>query len=158
MATYLNRLLGHMGWADQSVLSALHQAGESPPECLQLFAHLLGAEAVWLARLRQQPPAVAVWPELSLDECGALARTNRDGYGRFINALNDADLPRGIPYRNSAGRDFVSSIEDILLQVFLHGTYHRGQIASAMRRGGSIPAPTDYIGFIRGVPAATRTG
>jgi uncharacterized damage-inducible protein DinB len=41
--------------------------------------------------------------------------------------------------------------------VALHGSYHRGQIALLVRAGGSTPAPTDYIAFIRGAPAATRT-
>jgi len=158
MSLYLKRLLGHLGWADESVLTALRQAATLPPDCLPLLAHVLGAEDVWLARLRQQPPSVPVWPELSLEQCGELARKNRAGYTAFISDLAEADLERRIPYRNSAGQDFVSTVEDILLQVFLHGTYHRGQIARALRQGGAVPAPTDYIGFIRGVPAATRHG
>jgi uncharacterized damage-inducible protein DinB len=40
--------------------------------------------------------------------------------------------------------------------VALHGAYHRGQIAQLLRQNGAQPAATDYIGFVRGVPAATR--
>ena len=42
-------------------------------------------------------------------------------------------------------------------QLLLHGAYHRGQIALLLREGGAEPAPTDYIAFVRGAPAATRT-
>jgi len=38
----------------------------------------------------------------------------------------------------------------------MHGCYHRGQVAMLIRDGGGTPAPTDYIAFVRGAPAATR--
>jgi uncharacterized damage-inducible protein DinB len=74
----------------------------------------------------------------------------------LIEQLRPEDFQRVVPYRNSAGLAFESTVEDILLHVCLHGSYHRGQIARAVRQGGATPAPTDYIGFIRGSPAATR--
>ncbi|MFL5508025.1 MAG: DinB family protein, partial [Gemmatimonadaceae bacterium] len=59
-------------------------------------------------------------------------------------------------YKNSAGEQFTSSVENILTHVFMHGSYHRGQVASLVRAGGDTPSPTDYIFFTRGSPAATR--
>ncbi|HEU5359182.1 MAG TPA: DinB family protein, partial [Gemmatimonadales bacterium] len=61
-----------------------------------------------------------------------------------------------VTYRNSAGLEFTSTVEDILLHVALHGAYHRGQVARALREGGAVPNATDYIAFIRGAPAARR--
>jgi uncharacterized damage-inducible protein DinB len=61
-----------------------------------------------------------------------------------------------ITYRNSAGEEFTSSLEDILTHVAMHGSYHRGQVAAWMRQSGETPTPTDYIAFARGSPAATR--
>jgi uncharacterized damage-inducible protein DinB len=40
--------------------------------------------------------------------------------------------------------------------VALHGSYHRGQIALLMRQGGGAPAATDYIAFVRDMPAPPR--
>jgi uncharacterized damage-inducible protein DinB len=34
---------------------------------------------------------------------------------------------------------------------------HRGQVSAQLRAAGFEPNGTDYIGFARGVPAATRT-
>ena len=65
-------------------------------------------------------------------------------------------LRREVAYSNSAGVAFHSTVEDILLQVAMHGSYHRGQIALLLRQEGAEPAATDFIGFARGVPAATR--
>ena len=38
---------------------------------------------------------------------------------------------------------------DILSHVVLHASYHRGQIASAMREAGGTPAYTDFIHAVR---------
>jgi uncharacterized damage-inducible protein DinB len=121
---------------------------------LTIYAHILGAEAVWLARLAGRRPDVAVWPVLSLDEAASLAVRNADELDARLASLTAEDLGREIEYRNSAGLEFRSTIEDILLHVMLHGSYHRGQVMLLIRTGGGEPASTDYIAFVRGVPAA----
>lgn len=157
MIEHLRRLMGHLAWADERVLSALRGA---PPDVAgdarTLFAHILGAEHVWLSRLEGRAPRVPVWPTLSLDQCAELARENSDALDGFVAGLDADDLFRRVAYRNSAGNAFEDSVEDILLHVALHGSYHRGQIATSLRAGGGVPQVTDYIGFIRGAPAATR--
>jgi uncharacterized damage-inducible protein DinB len=61
-----------------------------------------------------------------------------------------------VHYRNSAGDEFDNAIEDILVHVAMHGSYHRGQITMLVRDAGAEPQPTDYIAFVRGAAAATR--
>jgi uncharacterized damage-inducible protein DinB len=106
--------------------------------------------------LKGETPTHPVWPDLSLEQCAALVQANHRTLAAYVGALTPADLSRGVRYTNSAGREFTSSVEDILLHVGLHGAYHRGQIAWALRKGGSVPMATDYIAFVRGAPAATR--
>lgn len=157
MTEHLRRLMDHLAWADERALSALRAA---PPDAAgdarTLFAHILGAEHVWLSRLEGRAPRVPVWPTLSLDQCAELARENRDAFDGYVAGLDPDDLSRRVAYRNSAGNAFEDTVEDILLHVALHGSYHRGQIARSLRAGGAVPQVTDYIGFIRGAPAATR--
>jgi uncharacterized damage-inducible protein DinB len=155
-APHLSKLVGHLAWADDRVLAALRSATAPDPSCLELFAHVLAAEHVWLARLRGETPRHPVWPTLTLEECARLVQANQRELTAYVGALAPADLARGVTYTNSAGQQFTSTIEDMLLQVFLHGCYHRGQIAWALRKGGGVPMPTDYIAFVRGAPAATR--
>jgi uncharacterized damage-inducible protein DinB len=66
-------------------------------------------------------------------------------------------VTRGIGYTNSAGRSFVTPVGDILLHVALHGQYHRGKVNLLLRQAELEPAPVDFIGFVRGVPAATAS-
>jgi uncharacterized damage-inducible protein DinB len=153
---HLQKLVAHLGWADALALEALRKARPLDPRAFEIYRHVLGAEDVWLARLEGRTPALAVWPDLSLDECATAARSNLEGLQRYVASLKPADLSRGITYVNSAGNRFTSSVEDILLHLCLHGAYHRGQVALALRVSGAEPAPTDYIAFIRGSPAATR--
>jgi uncharacterized damage-inducible protein DinB len=155
--TYLQRLVAHLGWADALVLESLRKARPLDPRAFEIYRHVLGAEDVWLARLKGEKPSLAVWPEVSLEECTGAAKRNLEGLKRYVSSLSQEDLARGVTYVNSAGNKFTSSVEDILLHVCLHGAYHRGQVSLALRACGAEPAPTDYIAFIRGAPAATRT-
>ena len=154
MVGYLTKLVDHLEWADAATLRALETAPGSDVRSLTVYAHILGAEAVWLARIAGRQPDVAVWPTLSLDESRALGARNVAELKALVQATDTASTEQEIDYRNSAGQSFRSKVEDILLHVCLHGTYHRGQIAQMIRQGGGEPAPTDFIAFIRGAPAA----
>jgi uncharacterized damage-inducible protein DinB len=155
----IRRLYAHLEWADQAALRALQGApGSLEKRALGLYAHVLGAEHVWLARLEQRRPSVAVWPDIPLAECATLSRENAAAFHAFLAALTETGLDEQIPYINSAGQHFRSTVLDILVHVSLHGTYHRGQVALLVRDGGGKPAPTDFIAFVRGAPAATRVG
>ncbi len=156
MKDYLTRLFRHMAWADEHALAALRKAGGASTLAHQELAHVLGAEHVWLSRLEGRSQTVAVWPELSIDECEALARETAAGFQAYVERTSDTALERMVHYRNSAGAEFDTKASDILLHVALHGPYHRGKVAAALRAAGAEPAVTDYIGFVRGVPAATR--
>ncbi|MFN2399466.1 MAG: DinB family protein [Gemmatimonadaceae bacterium] len=158
LPSYIHRLFAHVAWADDAVLESLQRVPDASDKAIELFAHVLGAEHVWLARLQETPAAVAVWPRLSVLECAELAGKNRESYSAFLDSLNASDLERTVHYRNSAGAEFDSRVDDILIHVALHGAYHRGQVARGLREGGSVPAPTDYIAFVRGVAAAVRSG
>jgi uncharacterized damage-inducible protein DinB len=152
---HIRSLLDHMAWADERILESLRQPPVSQ-RALDLYAHVLGAEHVWLARLEQRPHRVAVWPALTFDQCAQLAGENRIAFHAYAESLTSGDLRRTVHYRNSAGHEFDTPIEDILVHVAMHGSYHRGQVSLLVRDAGAEPQPTDYIAFVRGVPAATQ--
>jgi uncharacterized damage-inducible protein DinB len=154
--SYLKRLFEHLDWADRACAAALAAAPGAGEPALKTYAHIVGAELVWLDRLAGAPQSVAVWPEADLAACLGLAETARLRFASLVAPLREPDLDRPVAYTNSAGRAFTSRAGDILLHVALHGAYHRGQIAQLLRQAGAEPAATDYIGFVRGVPAATE--
>jgi uncharacterized damage-inducible protein DinB len=145
----------HAAWADRLLLGALLRLDPCPAAVWREYAHVLGAESVWLDRLRRRPARHAVWPTLEPAAAAALAESLRAEYVAYLDTLTPGALDALVPYVNSAGLAFETPVEDILLQVFLHGQYHRGKINLMLRQSREEPVPTDYIAFARGVPAAT---
>jgi uncharacterized damage-inducible protein DinB len=148
----VNRLLAHMLWADTRVLEGLRSAADPTP-ALALFAHLLAAERVWLARLRGEDTlGLEIWPRLSLEECVAYSEGVRAELAAYTDRLGADALEGPVSYRNSSGREFTSRVGDILTHLAMHGAYHRGQIAVRLRDAGSAPVNTDFITFVRELP------
>jgi uncharacterized damage-inducible protein DinB len=147
----LARHFQHAAWADARLVELLNDhAAARRPRVLELFAHVLGAERVWLLRLRGEDSAVQpVWPRWTLAELNAFAAGNALGYQRFIDGLLDEDLARDVAYTNTRGEAFRTPVADVLSHVALHGAYHRGQIAAAVREAGGDPVNTDFIAWVR---------
>jgi len=158
MKHHFTKLYEHLAWADARVLQSLRAAHTVLKRDLDLYSHILGSEHVWLSRIKGTRARVAVWPSLTLDEAGRLAGENSAAFNKVVSELTEESRATPITYRNSAGDQFTSTLEDILTHVSLHGAYHRGQIAASIRAAGDVPSPTDYIAFARGAPAATRKG
>lgn len=154
LINHIRRLYDHLFWADQRVLDRLADTTAPVEASARLFAHVLAAEQVWLARLRgEDSSGIEIWPALSLAECAALARTNRFHYARYLQALTLPELTRTTAYRNSQGVEHRTSVRDILTHVALHGSYHRGQVALSLRAAGGEPVNTDFITFVREEPS-----
>ena len=152
----IRRIWAHAAWADKLVIDALEAAADAaPPVAWREYAHVLGADAVWLSRLEFKPQPLPVWPELSRDEVVALRETVANGYERYLAHASDESLNRALDYVNSAGQAFTNTPLEIITHVALHAQYHRGKINQILRQTGSEPAPADYISYVRGVPAAT---
>jgi uncharacterized damage-inducible protein DinB len=158
MKDHFTKLYEHLAWADARVLQSLRAAHTVLKRDLDLYTHILGSEHVWLSRINGTRARVAVWPSLTLDEAERLAGENSAAFNKVVSELTEEGRETPITYRNSAGDQFTSTLEDILTHVSLHGAYHRGQIAASIRAAGDVPSPTDYIAFARGAPAATRKG
>jgi uncharacterized damage-inducible protein DinB len=149
----LERLIEHLAWADDQIAAAL--AATPDAKALALFAHVVGAEVAWLDRVAGTPYRIGMWPEPSLDEVMRWARVARTELA--VLARDHEGLPRGVVYRTSDGREFTSTVEDIVLHVAMHGQHHRAQIATMLRVAGAKPPSLDYIAWARGGAAATRT-
>ena len=141
--THLRRLLDYDVWANQQTLASL--AGGTPPlRSLKWIAHIVGAECLWLARIRGESSPLAVWPDLSIVEC---RRWLADVSAQLPLVLHthEGSLDQSVSYTNSQGEGWSSTVEEILSHLTVHSAYHRGQIASDLRAAGMTPAYTDYI-------------
>jgi uncharacterized damage-inducible protein DinB len=145
------RLYAYEAWANHEALASAMDMTLPPPQAVKWLGHLAGTGAEWRARLTGTTSRLTVWPELSLVECEPEFTLEATEWKLYLGALTDDDLADPVKYRNSRGERWSSTVEDILTHVLLHASYHRGQIASAIRAGGGTPAYTDFI-------HAARTG
>jgi uncharacterized damage-inducible protein DinB len=116
---------------------------------VDLLAHIVSAERLWLERLLMQKQTSPVWPTFTLDrsqsEIGELAGL----WKNYLSSLGESGLTDSIDYKNTKREKFTSQKQDVLLHVVMHSAYHRGQIAADMRAAGFSPAYTDFIHAVR---------
>jgi uncharacterized damage-inducible protein DinB len=145
LVDYFRRQFAYDHWANHEVVTTLRRADASSPRSLQLLAHILSAERLWLERLTQRPQSLPVWPAFGLDQCEAQLAELQSMWRDYLDRLSSATLSEKISYRNSKGEAWTSTVQDVLTHVVLHSAYHRGQIATEMRGRGHTPAYTDFI-------------
>ena len=144
MTDYVSRLIRYDMWANRETLNSLEQ-GTPPSKSLRWMGHILGAEHVWMARLRSRHPALAVWPDLDVEECGKHLDELSRLWPVYLANLTPERLGETVSYTSSKGEPWTNTVEEILTHVTIHSAYHRGQIAADLRSAGSSPAYTDYI-------------
>jgi uncharacterized damage-inducible protein DinB len=150
---YARRFRYH-AWAGSALAAALPAA--DAPAAVRPLAHALVADRLWLLRIRAEPTeGVLLWPDLDAQGCRALARRNAAAYAALLDWLEPDALATPVAYATTAGAPHESALGDILDHVLLHGAYHRGQTARALREAGIPPPSTDFIAWVRrGEPEA----
>ena len=117
-----------------------------------LLLHMWDAESIWWQRMKLQEVITA--PSMNFkgnarDVGAALMHQDRLWESWVMNA-NESALTHVFFYRNSKKEQFKQPVYQVLLHLFNHSTYHRGQFVHALRQIGleKIPA-TDFIVWIR---------
>jgi uncharacterized damage-inducible protein DinB len=146
---HLRRQFTYDAWANREVLANLKTSSRPTTRPLQLLAHVLSAEQLWLERIRKRSQTLPVWPEFTIDQCEAQIAECARLWQDLLLQLDSARLSENIDYKNSKGEPWSNTVQDILTHVLLHSAYHRGQIASHIRSGGEQPAYTDFILAVR---------
>lgn len=132
-----------------------HESNDFQRAC-SAYAHACSARELWLRRIDPETPkpdegAVDLFPEsVYADELRPLLdRVVRywDAYLAKVEAGPgwEAESERLVGYSSTEGRAWANSVGEILLHLFAHGQYHRGQIALLLGRLGVKSPATDYI-------------
>jgi len=152
------RMFAYDDWANRECLAAMRAAQSASadklsPEILGRMAHILSAQKLWLERILKGPQSLPVWPNLTIEDCTALAGEMRSAWQNYLERLGNQFAPGSlddkVEYRNSKGEPWSSRVEDVLTHVLFHSAYHRGQIALQMRASRMEPAYTDFIHAVR---------
>lgn len=148
-SSYGERLFEYDWWANQQMLGALKALPNPPAQCLRLMSHIVAAEELWYARVVEPERRPPVWPERTLAECEKALETVHQQWRAYLQGAARSRFTEKIAYRNSKGVHYLSTVEEILTHVVMHGGYHRGQMALLLRQHGIDPPLTDYIAYWR---------
>lgn len=155
----IRALYDYHRWANRRLFDAAAALGEdaaarevgkqfSFPTVRRMFAHIYGADWVWLQRWNGTSPT-----KLPGGEIGSLAdlRERWDALEKeqqaFLQSLTAADLGRIVDYRNVEGKAFRLPLGPLLQHVANHATHHRSEIATMLTMLSGSPPGTDLVTY-----------
>jgi len=155
MKTTLLKLAAYNQWANAKTIELLKtqaplliekEIASSFNTIHKTFLHIADAEYVWHCRLIGAP--IPDIPSKIGKPIDCLKETNQKLLD-FVQSKEDNYFSQSTAYKNLKGEDFTNVNSSILLHVFNHGTFHRGQVVSMMRNGGFSGRIelTDFIEF-----------
>lgn len=161
MKEILQQFAAYNIWANQKILDIIlalpeeKQKAELPSSFKSLYAtvlHMWNAESIWWQRMKLYERIIVPSENFKgsmQDVANGLMQQNRQ-WLEWINNATDAALDHVFQYQNSKKEQFKQPIYQMLLHVFNHATYHRGQLVNMLRQLGVEKLPqTDFIVFSR---------
>jgi uncharacterized damage-inducible protein DinB len=121
--------------------------GNSFTSLRETLAHLLGAELIWLERLRGGSPASLP----AADEFPTLAHLiNRwcwveSDIREYLSELRESDLERQLNYTDTTGNPQKHPVWLALQHLANHQSYHRGQVTTLLRQLHVQPPAVDLL-------------
>ena len=148
MKEYFLKLYQYNAWANSRVLKALVQQNVTHEKTLTLMSHILAAQFLWLHRIKGlKPPIYELWKMYSLDE---LVKMGEEAGRLWLMFIQENDnFNRKLEYKNYIGDEYTNNVEQIMIHLVNHCSYHRGQIALLMRENNFEPVNTDFITYDR---------
>jgi len=157
-------LASHSSWADATMWAAVLGYAEAARDS-KIHGWLYHAHAVqWAYAHLWRGEELAIPEEEEFGGASALARW---GYGAnravlsYLRAASESDLERilELPWAKRLEEKYGPiapvTVAETALQVAMHSTHHRGQVAARLRELGGEPPTVDLISWLwRGKPEA----
>lgn len=135
-------------WANRQVIACLQRQKVSDEKITTIMGHLLAANFIWLNRIQDLPKSeYKLWGAYSLTELNTMVEEADKRWSEFIQS--QSGFNRVLKYKNYVGDYFENNVEQIMIHLVNHGSYHRGQVALLLRQKGYEPVNTDYITYDR---------
>lgn len=133
----------------RKTLEFLRSSPSLEPNAINIFAHILAAEKMWLSRLELgvKAPPPKLWQGRTLDQCADEMESVIGHWTRYLGGLSDQDYSKQVSFINLKGMQVDRPVYDLLTHVLNHSAYHRGQIATLTGKKETEAPPTDYIFF-----------
>jgi uncharacterized damage-inducible protein DinB len=148
-------LLSHAEWADALVWKAVTSSGQEDDDLRARLHHLHLVQWTYLHIWRAEhlkPRELSTFP--TLVGIRGWAREYYRELPSYLGALSDPDLEKEVRFPwadrlvQRVGRARPATLAESVLQVALHSTYHRGQVARRLRELAVEPPLADYIAWV----------
>jgi uncharacterized damage-inducible protein DinB len=148
-------------WANEKLFAVVLALTESQqqqeikssfPSIHKTCSHLMDAYRAWGQRLQKdaQIPGPGQASDFSTEEIVKRILQLNKQWIEWVDTASESDIEAILAYKNIKGDAFQQPVKEILLHLFNHGTYHRGQLVTMFRQVGVEDIPqTDYIFYTR---------
>lgn len=142
-------------WGDQQSLRAARTVadeqyykdlGISAGSLHKMLVHCMGVQWIWLCRFRGESPCKL--PEadefptrMSVEQRWPLVHA---ALIDFVGRTTPQQLGNPVTYHDTKGGTHTLPLRDMILHLIDHGSYHRGQINTLIKRAGGTPAPVTF--------------
>lgn len=145
---HLRELFIYNDWANRRIVAALKS--NRSEKAREILAHLLITEKEYFERLYgKDSTGFDFWQNLSLEDCGNLAKENAENYECILKRFDDEGLGQIANYKTSEGVAYQNTFRELLTHVLFHSATHRGNIILKMREENYTPPKIDYIIYLR---------
>jgi uncharacterized damage-inducible protein DinB len=161
MKELLLQLSGYNTWANQQLIDLIQQLPEEKQtqtvassfnSLLKTSVHMWDSESIWWQRLKLSERIIVPSETFNGNFKAAayqLLQQNRQ-WTEWITNSQEHMFQHEFIYMNSKKEQFKQPVYQVLVHVFNHGTYHRGQLVTILRQLGVDKIPqTDYIVWTR---------
>ena len=161
MKKILAQFAAYNYWANQRITDAISNLTDEQlhREIVSSFSsiyktllHLWDVEDIWWQRLKQ--PGVTEWQSTTFT--GSVMELSKNliqqskQWKEWIDIATEEALNNEFNYTNRKNNNFNQPVSEMLLHLFNHQTYHRGQLITMLRQAGYITVPnSDMISFLR---------
>jgi uncharacterized damage-inducible protein DinB len=161
MKEILQQLAAYHIWANNLIMEAVKKL---PPELqtkevassfnslFKTILHMWNAESIWWQRVKLQERISEPVDTFKGDIQEAIKEMTQQTrqWREWIDSAQSHQIDHVFQYQNKKGEQFKQPIYQMLIHLFNHGTYHRGQIVTMLRQLGVEKIPqTDFIVWSR---------
>lgn len=123
-------------WSNTLILNSLKEIKQPAERALLLFSHLLSSHCMWLSRLTQTEMTCTLFEERTLEDCALLMQQNLKGWQAYLANKTNDELMQTITFMSAweiEPKKRVMQIDDVLIHLINHSSYHRGQIMALIK-------------------------
>ena len=138
----IRELYDYHRWANRRLFDVAAGLGEAAirdmgaqwsfPTLKGMFAHIYGADSIWLTRWKGSSPSRIPGDAdfASMKDLRARWDAFEAEQRAFVEGLGEAELARPVSYKNTSGEEFRVALAPLLQHVVNHATHHRSEAAT----------------------------